>query len=76
MEAIMYFVQYETVQHYFVVPEHHYKKNSYTCTTIGTTTGTTSEFGQSEVSSAQTVTCRELFIYIINQNSVIKLSNR
>lgn len=75
MEAIMYFVKYETVQHYFVAPERYYNQNSYTCTSL-TTTGTTSESDQSEVSKAQTVTCRELFIYVSNQNSVIKLSSR
>lgn len=30
MESIMYFVKYETTQHYFVVPEHHYIRTS-TC---------------------------------------------
>lgn len=75
MEAIMYFVKYETMQHYFVVPEHYYNQNSYTSTSL-TTIGTTSEFNQSEVSNAQIVIRRELFIYVSNQNSVIKLSSR
>lgn len=39
MEAIMYFVKYETMQHYLVAPEHYYNRKSYTCTssiTMGT----------------------------------------
>lgn len=75
MEAIMYFVKYETMQHYFVAPEHYCDWKSYTCTSL-ITMGTTSESNQSEVSSAQAITCRELLIYVSNQNSIIKLSSR
>lgn len=71
----MYFVKYETMQHYFVAPEHYYSRKSYTRTSF-ITMGTTSDFNQSEVSSAQTVTCRELLIYVSNQNLIIKLSSR
>ena len=73
MEAIMYFVKYELMQHYFIVPDHCYNQNSYTHISL-TTPGATSESNQSEDSNAQTLTCRELFIYVSNQSPVIKLS--
>ena len=30
MQAIMYFVEYEIMQHYFIVPDHCYNQNSHT----------------------------------------------